>query len=404
MLFDPDRLRVSSIRPEGDSIVIGVEATRAEAACPTCGKPSQAVHSRYGRKVKDLPWHGRPVVWKVHGRRFFCRKEGCDQKVFTERLRGVGAQARRTKRLSATLTDIAFALGGEAGARMAKSVGMPTSPDTLLRLLQAERLPEGDPPEHLGIDDWAIRKRDLLSGTILVDLDTHRPVDLLSGRDAHSVRQWLQQHPGVEVISRDRAGAYAEEAWLGAPNAVQVADRWQLARNLGDALERLALRDYREMRTVLQAAAETEQSATLCVPPEPAHGIPLTRRQREEREARRARKERLAEEARRLSDGAVSLRVIARRLGLSRKTVRKYIQVGVVPHVRRPLPSQLDGYKPCLLRSWAEGCHNAAQLLREIKAQGYPGSRTVLRLRLGQFRSRFRLRSEDGSARQVPAL
>jgi len=174
------------------------------------------VHSHYQRTVADLPWGGHTVRLHLHVRKFFCRQPTCSRRVFTERLPHlVHPYARRTARLDSLLSLLAFALGGEPGARLVGRLGMTTSPATLLRLMRRATVPEQPTPRVLGVDDWAFRKGHRY-GTILVDLEQEPVVE------------WLKAHPGVEIVSRDRAPAYAEAARKGAPHAVQVADRWHL--------------------------------------------------------------------------------------------------------------------------------------------------------------------------------
>jgi len=136
---------------------------------------------------------------------------------------------------------------------------MPVSADTLLRLIRAGPVPVTTAPRVIGIDDWAWR-RGQRYGTLIVDLERNRPVDLLPDRDAQTVAAWLQSHPGIEIVARDRAGAYADGIRRGAPEAVQVGDRWHLLRNLGDALARALDRHQHDLRAATASVVEALQS------------------------------------------------------------------------------------------------------------------------------------------------
>ncbi|MFT3764791.1 MAG: ISL3 family transposase [Minicystis sp.] len=241
-------------------------ATATETCCPTCGQAATRVHSRYQRVLADLPCQGVPVEVRATVRRFRCDETTCARAIFTERLPALARpHARRTARQAEALKHMAIALGGEAAARLSSELALGVSADTLLRIVRRAEIGAAPPPHIIGVDDWAIR-RGHEYGTILVDLERHAPIDLLPDRTAESLNRWLNEHPGIEIVARDRSDTYAQGARAGAPDAVQVADRWHLLKNAGDALERVAQRNRAALQraaTDVAAEAATSTDATL---------------------------------------------------------------------------------------------------------------------------------------------
>ena len=237
--FELPGFRIRVVENDAQRLTITAEAESTGSRCPGCQEVSTHVHSHYERHPLDLPSSGKSVRLVLWVRRFRCRNSACLVEVFCERLPAVVARsAQRTVRLTETLNDVGFALGGKAGSRQSKRQGMVVSASTLLRYLRRCPFPGMPTPRVLGVDDFALR-RGPSYGTLLVDGETHRPVGLLTDRTAEMLAGWLQTHPGIQVITRDRSTEYARGASQGAPTAIQVADRWYLLVNFREAFERL---------------------------------------------------------------------------------------------------------------------------------------------------------------------
>jgi transposase len=380
LLPDADLLRLDAVTLEDDAICFVLSTLQTAPCCPACHLPAGRVHSGYRRVPADLPCGGVPVRLELHVRRFHCDAPHCSRRIFTERLPGVlQPYARRTNRLAEALEAVAYELGGEAGARLADRLGMSTSRDTLLRQLKEAAPAEAVVPRVLGVDDWAKRKGQQY-GSILVDLERRCVIDLLPDRRAETLAAWLKEHPGVEIIARDRGGAYAEGAREGAPHAVQVADRWHLLKNLADALGEVLASEHAALREAAESSPPPTADAGM---PRPAAGSPnpppaRSRRSRREREqSTHARERRLAlyHEVLRLQQEGLTARQIAAHLGISHTTAGKYLNGDTFPErkARATPPGSVEPYAEYLRRRWDEGCHNTKQLWRELREQGFPG-------------------------------
>jgi transposase len=380
-----------------DRVMVDVQTTATSVACPHCQGNSDRVHSRYLRTLADLPLTHTPVCLRLQVRRFFCDEEACPHRTFSEPVPLLTLPyARRTTRLLQEQRQLGLDLGGEPGTRLARRQGMPVSADTLLRLARHASAEPVAPPRYLGIDDFALHKGKVY-GTLLVDLETHQPIDLIPERSAAVVEDWLKAHPGVEVITRDRSNEYADGASRGAPDAIQVADRFHLLQNVREMLQRLLKRhqDALKVATTVPNPTTDEQNSmpsALALPPErgPQTAAPLSpeaapvpRLTKAVQYSQERRSERLARytAVRELRAQGLSMRAIAVQLQLSRKTVRLYSVANQFPEraTRRPMPRKLDPFVPYLEQQLAAGQDNAVQLWRELcEKHGFTGSRALV--------------------------
>lgn len=384
LLADPSAISLEAFVSRQNLIIVRVRAVQKTVCCPLCDKHSSSLHSHYIRHVADLPWHGVAIRLELHTRKFRCRNQLCRRKVFCERLpRVVESYARQTIRLNAALTLLAFALGGEAGARTASDLSLTVSGDTLLRRIRYNSLKTTGSvktPRVLGVDDFSFR-RGISFGTILVDLEQRKPVDLLPDREAETLKVWLDAHPEVEIISRDRSGAYADGAGRGAPNAVQIADRFHLLQNLTKLMERFVNRFQNLLVAATLALNKGQTSSAISADKKCLTSMLSSLSDKRSQEKRERRFERYLKVIRLHQEGLIH-REIAVQTGLSRSTVLTYLKTDAFPERQRHSTGGgiLDCFLPYLHQRWSEGCRNAQQLWREIKEQGYPGTnRMVIR-------------------------
>lgn len=373
-LADPNVLSLARIDLSGEVALLEVSAHRPSVPCPGCQQPSSSVHSIYQRTPQDLPWQGVAVKLKVRTRRFFCRNMLCSKRIFCERLgAAVAAYARRTVRLTQALTDIGFAIGAEAGARLTTSLCYGFGADTLLNVMRQDELSEHQVPRILGVDDWSFRKGKTF-GTILVDLEQHKVIDLLPDRTAATFSAWLKIHPGVEIVSRDRSSDYAVAAKEAVPEAIQVADRWHLFKNLGDALEAWLGR-HRSCLTD-EVVESADDAATLQI----AATWQLTPTQAKAHKARRAERVAQFKKAAYLRKQGLTNEVIASDVRVSIRTLRRWAILTELPERKKSAGrrSVLDPYKLYVERRWREGCEKPKTLWREITDQGFSGSANLV--------------------------
>lgn len=335
----------------------------------------------------DLPSSGRSISLQLRVRHFRCSNRACPRKTFAEPLPGLLLPyAQRTSRLRENLRRLGEEGGGEAGARLSKKQAMTCSASTILRLLRHGPLPTPPPVKVLGVDDWAWHKGQSY-GTILVDLERHIPIDLLQDASADSFAAWLKEHPSVELISRDRGTTFADGANRGAPQALQIADRWHVLHNLAEALEKVLARHHANLN---QAFTPEEKQQVIATLDQEALAHIMARSQAEQqRQARQERRRATFTRGQELSAQGWSGASIARMLGIHKKTAVKYAQAEHFPEVRSDRERKLAPYLPFLQTQWAVGEHNIAALYQAIRSQGYIGSETAVRNYLTALRTQI---------------
>ncbi|GHO47545.1 ISL3 family transposase [Ktedonospora formicarum] len=365
----PERLEVTDIEMVDGVLTIMAVSIQAHPACPLCGEPATRVHSYYTRKVADLPCSGRQVRLFIHVRKCFCDAPDCTRKIFVERLTPfVNTFARVTQRLYQIVQIIGLATGGRLGVRVTDRLEIQTSRHTILRRIMALPTEPVGAVSQIGIDDFAFR-RGRKFGTIIVDLRTHKVLDVLPDRTADTSAAWLATHPEIEVVSRDRGGDYAAAARKAFPEATQTADRFHVLKNLGKALEGVLSRHLAAHR---RGQAEKSRATPLetTQPVKPLKSSPkaaaLSQAKREERLA-------TYEQVVALRKQGFSQTAIANQVGIGHATVSRWLRSDAFPQQPpRPRKSRLDPYLKEVSKRWEAGCHNIAQLHRELVASGVP--------------------------------
>ncbi|WP_241678995.1 ISL3 family transposase [Streptomyces lasalocidi] len=375
-----DEVEVEAVAAVFGTVEVVARGRGAAAACPDCGYFSDRVHDRYQRRLKDLPLAEQGFVIRLTVRRFICGSVACPRRTFAEPFSRLAAPyARFTARLNRALERVALALAGRAGARLAAQLGFGAGRMTLLRRVMALPDPQFSTPRVLGVDDFAIRRGQTYS-TVLTSVEDHRVVDVLPTREAGPLTAWLIRHPGVEIICRDRAGAYAEGARRGAPGALQVADRFHLWQGLGRAVETCVAAHRDCLRTPMPSGLLPQDTRPASDRPQ-SDVEPLGRRAERKKAAHALVHEMLAQ--------GRSRRAIARHLGWGLNTVLRYANAAHWQDTirdNRPRPSRLDPYKPYLERRFAEGCTSVTQLHGELVAEQAPVTYGMVRAHIATLR------------------
>lgn len=377
-------LQFDSVSFQEKTVVFHASSIQFQATCPQCSQVSQKIHSRYRRTLADLPLSGLAVRLICQVKKFFCPNNECARKIFVERLSETAeAFARRTLRLDRIICALAFYVGGRLGAKVTSRLSIDVSRQTLIRRILKTSSSPTLKPKVIGIDDFAFR-RGHTYGTLLIDLERRKAVDLLPSRETEDVAEWLKQYPHAEVVSRDRSQTYANAVNAVLPHAKQIADRFHLVKNIYEVLEKIL---HRERKTIREIGDEINRTANrISLGKESLlddlgnklFREPLTNKEKKAHakvsEARKRRIEKY-ETVKRLRREEMSINGISRRLRMHRETVRHFLRCDEYPE---PKPvfrkvSPLYKYQEYMRQRWNEGCGNGRQLYRELLGLGYVG-------------------------------
>jgi transposase len=381
-----------------DQVLVEILSTKSTASCPLCFSPSSRIHSRYIRTVADLPCAGFRVRLLLHVRKFFCSTVQCPRRIFTERILAfVQPWARLSNRLVQALQTLGLASSAQVSERIGPRLGMQASGPTHVRLLRALPDPPRTSVRKVGLDDWSLKKGKSY-GTIFVDLETRRPIDLIADRTSEAVLPWLTSHPNVEVVTRDRAGAYAEAVRLALPHAVQVADQFHLIQNLRDHVQRFLDRKQDALpliqpREQMAPAAEGAGRMDLSVLPSKQRRTALNRSKRLAR----------YEEVMALYRTGMTKEAIARQMHIAASTVSAFIQSqGFPERAGQQHNRQMTAYLPHIQQRWQEGCRDPFVVFTELQTQGYTGPAVVV-TRLFELWQTGTIISSRGRPRKEPS-
>ncbi|QHC23219.1 ISL3 family transposase [Streptomyces sp. GS7] len=383
VLFAGIDVRVERVNDVSGGLVLEAVSTGRPGRCPDCRKRAERVHSTHQRSLDERPLGPRRVTIRLRVRRFFCDRPSCSRRTFVEQVGGLTERYRRSSiGMTGWLWSIAVELGGRPAARLCRKLRMAAGRTRLLKLLTSPPVPDRA-PRVLGVDEFAFRKG-CTYGTVLVDVEASRVVDVLPDRTSETFAAWLKDHPGAEIICRDRASAYTKAVKEAASDALEVADRWHLLQNLSAAVEKTCHqhRDCLRKHAEQETATNVPESTPMLLPPAELPGTQIVERTHHR-----------YEDIHRLVEKGWTISAIARRLNLDRKTVRRFRdtdldQLLASARDRRP-NGVLEPFKAYLNARFTEtqGQASGTRLFLEIRERGYRGSRQVVRKHLAALRA-----------------
>lgn len=361
-----------------EAATIGLASHQKSVTCPQCGTVSHKLHSYYNRRIRDLPAFDNKVIIRLKSRKFHCTNPDCDRKIFTERFPDhFSSHQRVSDRLGQKLFKIALIVGGNAGSKLSHTLNIPVSASTLIRQIHRAEIPKEQISEAVGIDDWAFRKG-VNYGTAIIDPNKRRVIDLLPDRETDTVASWLREKSHIKVVTRDRYSHYAKGVTKGLPEAVQVADRWHLLKNMGEALKKLLTRTRQELRRENREAVFKSQS-------DEKVNIPKPLSKPQETQSVQNHRDLLLKQIKEMHSEGTSIRQIAQTFSMSRVTIRKYLRLDNAPRKNEGKTNIQQFLSYIYRRMHDDKDIQVIQLWKEVTEMGYNGSRSVFYERLKDY-------------------
>ena len=373
-LFNLPLLKVENIEYTDSYIKISASIRSKRSKCPSCGKYSHSVHDYYHRSVTDLPVFQNKSTIRLKTRKFKCKNPACKQKVFSEQVSDISKYSRRTQRATNILDSLSIELTGNQGSIVSNQLSIGVSNSTITRIAHKQKLPEIKQPKILGVDDWAYRKG-VSYGTVLVDMETSRPIDILESREGKDLKVWLDKYKDVKIITRDRASSYSSAINDICPNAIQVADRFHLLMNLSEALDRYFKSINNKIRTVIKLKQEeltttdTEVNADDC---EKESKI-VTKNIRQFRVDQRLS---VFNKVKEFQKQRIPIKTIARNMGISRITVRSYFSQEYLSPKSHPQATNIELFTDHIVYLLSQRTHTIKNIINEIKKLGFRGGKS----------------------------
>ncbi len=375
------KFRIISIEHKNGKIMIFASVKSKRSQCPICGHFSTTVHDYYHRKLSDLPAFQNTTTLDLMTRKFKCKNLKCDRKVFSEQTSHINRYSRKTLRASKVLDSLSIELTGKLGSTLSKQLFLPVSTSTITRIAHKQQLPEIKQPVVLGIDDWAFRKG-ISYGTVLVDMETSTPIELLQSRDSGDLKLFLQKYPLVKIVTRDRASSYSSAVDEVCPDAIQVADRFHLLVNLSDALDKYFKSSRSLVKATIQKKTEEMSRVDKNISIETTADDPKTDDSNsvmEVQDFERVNFDQRIEKfnkVKELQKDNVGIKKIAKIVGITRITVRSYFVQDTLSPRNSSRSTNIDSYSKLIqLRLSTEG-YKVKDILEEIISQGFDGGRT----------------------------